>query len=80
MVGRSSVDAKHVVTVGGGSREHAGLRVGDGRLTSKDASRCSGSPLDGENPENGHPRLIRVGGHIGLRDIELDKYPPNVRY
>ena len=80
VIGRSFVHVKHVIAVNAVSSGHARLGVYSDELTTKDLDRCSGSPLDGENPESGHLRLIKVGACIGRRDIELDTHPPNVRY
>ena len=54
VIERSTGDSKHVITVDTVSSEHLRLSVDRGELTTKDLERCSGSPLDGENPENGH--------------------------
>lgn len=80
MIRRSSVHAKHAVTVDGASREHARLGAAVGDLTTTDRSRCSAATLDREKLANRHPRLIEVSAHIGRRDIDLDMHFPNVRY
>lgn len=49
MVGRSSVDAKRVVAVDGVSREHVGLSVDGGELSTKDLGRCTGATLNGRH-------------------------------
>ncbi len=80
MIGRSSGNAKRVVTVDGTSREHARLRAAGCEPTTKDLDRCSGATLDREKLMNGHLRLIKVGAHISQRDVELDTHRPTERY
>lgn len=79
MIGRASVDAKREVAVDGVSREHARLRVDSGEQPIEDPGHCSGTTLDEENLEKGHPRTVDVRARIGRRGIELDMHLPNER-
>ena len=47
VIRRSSVNAKHVMTVGSVSPEHAALRAHSDAPTTADLGRCSGATPDG---------------------------------
>lgn len=68
---------KSVITADRILREHARLTVDSGEQPIEDPGHCSGTTLDEENLEKGHPRPVDVRARIGRRDIELDMRLPN---
>ena len=68
VIGKSSLDAKHVITVDSTSREHAGLRRESGELTPEDLGHAGDTTLDGKELVKG---LGRPGAGLTLdgRDV-----------